>query len=186
MVPVMSLWIPIVVAAVIVFVASSILHMVLPVHRNDMRKVAREDELLDAFRRAQVAPGDYGMPHPGSMAAARDPAFQTKMRTGPRVVMTVSPGGPPSMASNLVQWFVYLIVVGVFAAYLTGRALGPGAPYPQVFRFAGCTAFIAYSLALAQQSIWYQRSWATTLKSMFDGLIYGLLTGGTFGWLWPR
>jgi hypothetical protein len=77
-------------------------------------------------------------------------------------------------------------VVGVFAAYVAGRALGPGAPYLQVHRFAGVTAFAAYALALAQSSIWYKRAWSTTLKSTFDGLIYALMTGGTFGWLWPR
>jgi hypothetical protein len=30
------------------------------------------------------------------------------------------------------------------------------------------------------------RSWIRTLKSMFDGLIYALLTASVFGWLWPR
>jgi hypothetical protein len=90
------------------------------------------------------------------------------------------------MASNLIQWFCYLIVVSVFAAYVTGRALAPGAPYLSVFRFAGCTAFIAYSVAMWQNSIWYKQPWSTTVKNSFDGLIYGLLTAGTFGWLWPR
>jgi len=38
---------------------------------------------------------------------------------------------------------------------------------------------------LWQMSIWYRRSWSTTLKATLDGVIYGLLTGGAFGWLWP-
>ncbi len=38
MVSLMSLWIPILVSAVIVFVLSSIIHMVLPYHRTDLRK----------------------------------------------------------------------------------------------------------------------------------------------------
>jgi hypothetical protein len=28
--------------------------------------------------------------------------------------------------------------------------------------------------------------WGTTIKEVIDGLVYGLLTAGTFGWLWPR
>ena len=84
------------------------------------------------------------------------------------------------------MWFVYSILVSFFAAYITGRALGPTADYLAVFRFVGATAFMGYSLALLQNSIWYKRSWRTTLLSMFDGLVYGLLTAGTFGWLWPR
>jgi hypothetical protein len=54
-----------------------------------------------------------------------------------------------------------------------------------VFRFAGATAFVGYGLALWQHSIWYKLAWSTTLKSNVDSLIYALLTGGAFGWLWP-
>ncbi|MBW2258413.1 MAG: hypothetical protein JRI25_27990 [Deltaproteobacteria bacterium] len=76
-------------------------------------------------------------------------------------------------------------LLGIFAAYVAGRALEPGAHYLAVFRFAGCMAFVGYALALWQNSIWYKRAWSTTLKSSFDGLVYALLTAGTFGWLWP-
>jgi hypothetical protein len=34
-------------------------------------------------------------------------------------------------------------------------------------------------------SIWYHRSWGTTLRYTVDGLVYALLTAGIFGWLWP-
>ena len=88
------------------------------------------------------------------------------------------------MTRSLVQWFIYTLIIGVFAAYVTGRVLTPEAEYLQVFRVAGTTAFIAYAVGLWQQSIWYNRPWSTTLKLTFDGLIYGLLTGGAFGWLW--
>ena len=186
MVPVVSLWMPILLSAVIVFFASSILHMVLPFHRSDYRTVPNEDAVMQAMRRFNIPPGDYLMPRPASREGMRSPEFVTKMTNGPVVVMTVMPSGPPSIGSNLAQWFVYCIVIGVFAAYIAGRALGPGAPYPAVFRFAGSIAFIAYALALPQYSIWYRRSWATTARSIVDGLIYGLLTGGTFGWLWPH
>jgi hypothetical protein len=101
-------------------------------------------------------------------------------------MMTMMRGGKPSMAVPLVQWFVYAVVVGVFAGYIAGRALPLGAHYRAVFRFAGCTAFVGYALALWQNTIWFKRDWKTTLKSTIDGLIYGLLTAGTFGWLWPR
>jgi len=102
------------------------------------------------------------------------------------MVTTVMPSGPISMGASLVQWFIYSLVVGFFAAYVVGHALPVGAGYPEVFRLAGVTAFIGYALALWQISIWYRRSWGTTLRATIDGLIYALLTGGTFGWLWPR
>ena len=55
----------------------------------------------------------------------------------------------------------------------------------QAFRFTGTTAFVGYSAALWQMSIWYRRAWSITVKATIDGMIYALLTAGTFGWLWP-
>jgi hypothetical protein len=186
MVPLTSLWMPILLSAVFVFIASSILHMVLPVHKGDYRPLPSEDAVMESLRRFKIPPGDYMVPCGTGPESMKSPAFVEKMKAGPVAVMTVMQPGPPAMGANLAQWFVYCVVVGVFAAYIAGRALPPGTHYLQVFRFAGCTAFIGYSLALWQNSIWYKRAWATTIKSTIDGLIYGLLTAGTFGWLWPR
>ena len=183
MVPVMSLWAPILLSAVLVFVASSILHMVLPYHRSDFGKVPAEDELMESLRKLGIQPGNYMMPHAGSPGAMKDPAFIEKKKRGPVAVLTVM--RDPSMVASLTQWFFYCVVVSAFAAYIAGRALGPDAEYLSVFRFAGCTAFLGYGLALWQNSIWYKIAWSTTLKSNIDSLIYGLLTGGVFGWLWP-
>lgn len=180
-----SLWLPILLSAIIVFVASSIIHMVLPWHKSDYPKMASEDKVMDALRPLAIPPGDYMVPRPATRSDMRSPEFIEKMKKGPVMVMTVMPGAM-SMGKNLTQWFVYCVVVGVFAGYVAGRALPPGTPYLQVFRFVGTTAFIGYTLALWQMSIWYCRAWSTTIKATFDGLIYALLTAGTFGWLWPR
>jgi hypothetical protein len=186
MVPLAELWLPIVLSSVLVFVASSIIHMFLPFHRGDLRQVEREDAVMDALRGFNLPPGDYALPYAGSPEALRSPAFLEKMNKGPVVLMTVGPTGPPAMALQLALWFVYLLVVSSVAAYVAGRALGAGTDYLPVFRFAGTTAFAAYALALPQNSIWWRRNWMMTLKTMLDGLVYGLLTGGVFGWLWPR
>jgi hypothetical protein len=180
-----SLWVPILVSAVFVFVASSILHMVIPWHKSDYRALPDEAKVLDAFRAWGVPPGDYMAPRPSTPEDMRSPAFKEKMQKGPVLILTVIPGGG-SFASNLAMWFVYTLAIGVFAAYIAGRALPPGAHYLQVFRFAGATAFLGYSAALWQSSIWYRRSWLTTFKLTVDGLLFGMLTAGTFGWLWPR
>lgn len=183
MVPVMSLWAPILLAAVLVFLASFVFHMVLPYHRSDFKKVPSEDEVMDALRRFSVPPGNYMFPHAGSPAGMKDPAFVAKKERGPIATLTIMKDA--SFGASLAQWFVYCLVVGVFAAYVTGRALGPGAEYLSVFRFAGTTAFVGYGLALWQHSIWYKIAWSTTIKSTFDSLVYALLTAGAFGWLWP-
>jgi hypothetical protein len=160
--------------------------MVLPFHKGDYRKVPAEDEVMEALRRFQIPPGDYMVPRPDGPEAMKDPKFVEKHRKGPALVMTVFKPGPMDMREPLAQWFAYCLVVGVFAAYVAGRALGPGESYRHVFRFAGVTAFIGYSLALWQDSIWYKRSWGTTARNNLDGLVYALLTAGTFGWLWPK
>jgi hypothetical protein len=183
MVPVMSLWLPILLSAVLVFVVSSVIHMFLTYHNSDVATVPGEEQVRAALR--SVPPGDYVIPHAGSMAAMSSPEFVKKMTEGPVVIMTVRPNGPPTMTRSLVQWFLYSILVSVFAAYVAGRALGPGATYLDAFRFAGTTAFVGYGLALLQGSIWWGRKWSATLKSVFDALVYALVTAGVFGWRWP-
>jgi hypothetical protein len=186
MVSLLSLWLPIVLSAVIVFFVSSLIHMVLPYHRKDYRGIPEEDQVMEALRKFKIPPGDYMMPCPGDPKHMRSPEFIEKMTKGPVALMTVLPSGPPAMGMQLAWWFMYAVMVSIFAGYIAGRALGPGAHYLSVFRFAGCTAFVGYSLALWQNTIWYKRAVGTTLKSTFDGLVYGLLTAGTFGWLWPK
>lgn len=186
MVSLTGLWLPILLAAVIVFVASSVIHMAPLWHRNDFPKMPREAEVLEALRPLAIPPGDYFLPRPQGRAELKTPEFQDKLAKGPVAVVTVMPNGPIHMTRNLVQWFVFLLLVGVFTAYISGRALGEGASYSRVFQIAGATAFSGYSLALCELSIWYRRSWKLTVKGFLDGLVYALLTAGTFGWLWPR
>lgn len=185
-VPIASLWLPILVSAVFVFIASSLIHMVIGWHKADYRKLANEDEFMDAVRKLDVPAGDYMVPCPTSTQAFKDPAFRAKLDAGPRMMMTVFPRSPITMGPQFVQWFLFCVLVGTTAAYIAGRALGPGTHYLQVFRFAGATAFYGYALAAIPFSIWYKRSWGTTIRVVLDGLIYGLVTGGVFGWLWPR
>ena len=181
-----ELWLPILVAAVLVFIASSIVHTVLPHHKSDFSEMPHEDAVLEAMHTAGVQAGDYFFPYAPSQKEMQTPEMVKKLERGPLGFITVMPTGVPKMGAQLTQWFVYCVVVGVVAAYLTGRTLGSGADYMAVFRIAGTVAFIAYAGAHPSSSIWYKRSWSTTLKFMGDGLIYGLLTAGVFGWLWPR
>ena len=185
MVPLASLWLPILVAAILVFVVSSIIHMVLPYHRSDYGMVPREDDVMESLRRFDIPPGDYVVPCPGTPANMRSPEYVSKRAKGPVMMMTVWPAGPPTMGMQLALWFAYSLLIGLFAGYVAAIVLGPGAPYLTVFRITGTVAFAGYALALWQNSIWFNRAWSITLKSTFDGLVYALVTAGAFGWLWP-
>ncbi len=186
MTPLVSLWLPILLSAVGVFLVSSLIHMFTGWHKSDYPKVPNEDRVMDTIRPLGIPPGDYMMPRPSSQEEMRSPAFVEKFKKGPVMVFTVMPGGSMAMGKSLTMWFVYAVVVGIFAAYVAGRALPPVASSRAVFRFVGVTAFIGYTLALWQMSIWYRRAWLTTIKATVDGLIYALVTAGVFAWLWPH
>ncbi|HKB78546.1 MAG TPA: hypothetical protein VKH35_02405 [Thermoanaerobaculia bacterium] len=186
MTPLAALWLPILVSSVIVFVVSSIIHMVMPWHKNDYPLLPNQDAIMDALRPLAIPPGDYMIPRPASRADLRSPDFAEKMKKGPVAIFTIRPSGSMGMGSSLVGWFLYSCVIGLFAGYIASRALPTGANYLKVFRFVGATAFLGYAAALWQMSIWYRRKWSITVKATIDGLIYALLTAGTFGWLWPR
>lgn len=185
MVAIHTLWLPILLSAVIVFVASSIMHMVLPYHRSDYKKLPDEDKIAAALRSAGVTRGLYMLPH-CSHQDMKKPEVQEKFKQGPVGTITIFPSGAVNMGKYLALWFVYCLIIGVFTAYLTGRTVAQGTVYLAVFRVAGTVSFMAYGVGQLNDSIWKGQPWSNTIKHFIDGLIFGLLTGGTFGWLWPR
>jgi hypothetical protein len=186
MIPIMALWLPILLSAVIVFIASSIIHMVLGYHRRDYTKLPDEDAVMEAMRRASPRPGYYVFPHAPDMKAMGSPEMIEKYKRGPLGFVTILPTGVPTMGKSLALWFAYCLVIAVFAAYLAGRTLDGGATYLAVFRVAGTAAFLAFGIGPLIDVIWKGQPWRMTLVHLFDGLVYSLLTGGTFGALWPR
>jgi hypothetical protein len=183
---VLALWLPTLISAVVVFVVSSVIHMVTPWHKNDYKSVPNEDGVMTALRGFGLLRGDYMMPRPSSMDEMRSPAFAEKAKLGPRVVMTVLPPGSFGMAKNLIGWFVYLLVVACLAGCLGAMALPADAHDHDVFHVVLLASFLGYCAALWQMTIWYNRSVWTTIRSTIDGLIYGLITAGVFMYFWPR
>jgi hypothetical protein len=186
MVSLMSLWIPILVSAVLVFVASALSHSVLQFHRRDYGRLPGEAEVMELLRRLAVPPGDYLFPLAESPKAMKEPGFQEKWKRGPVGLLTALPNGGHPMGRTFALWFLYCVAVGVFAAYITGRAFAAGAGGRDLFLLAGVAAFGGHALAYWPFSIWNGRSWGATLRSTVDALVYGLATGAAFAWLWPR
>ena len=167
MVSLTALWIPILLSAILVFVVSSIIHMASPWHKNDYPRIPNEDAVRSALRPLNIRPARHGSAA-GQSEGNGSPEFAERMKTGPVLMLQVMPNGMTPMTKNLINWFIYSIVIGIFSAYLTSRAVGPGTNYLTVFRFIGTTAFMGYALALWQMSIWYRRSWVITIKSSID------------------
>jgi hypothetical protein len=180
-----SLWLPIVLSAIIVFIASALMHMLLKYHQRDCRKFTHEEKVLSVLREEKLERGLYIFPHsePKDM---KSPGMVEKYKLGPVGMMTVMPSGAPQMPKFLGQWFGYCLIVGIFVAYLAWHTVGAGANYLAVFRVVGTSAFLAYGLGHLSDGIWKGQTWSMTIKEVIDGLVYGGLTAGTFGWLWPR
>ena len=90
------------------------------------------------------------------------------------------------MGKNLVQWFIFCLLVSLFAGYVAGSTLAGGTAGMQVFRVIGTVGFIAYAFGSLPMGIWYGQPWKAVSKDVIDGLIYGLVTAAIFAWLWPK
>ena len=181
-----ALLVPIAVSAVLVFIVSAIIHMTPLWHAKDYDQVPNQEAARASLRALALSPGDYMVPRTYDMKEMKTPEYQAKLTEGPQMILTVLPNVPWQMGRTLGLWFVYSLVISLFAAYVAGRILPPGAEYLDAFRFAATTAFLGYAAALWQMWIWYGRSGSLTAKATLDGLIYALITGGVFGWLWPQ
>lgn len=178
---ILDLWLPVLASAGVVWIFSALVWMVFPWHKKDFSAVGDESAVRSAL--SGLRPGNYNLPHCTDQKQLQEPAMQAKFKEGPLAFITILPNGIPNMGKNLVSIFLFYIFVGVLCAYFVTRTTGPDAEYLQVFRVAGTVAWIAYGVAYVQDTIWFGRPLSATLKSLFDALLYGLLTGGVFGWL---
>ena len=180
-----SLLVPIVLSAVIVFIASALVWMVAPHHKHDWKGLSNEEATRAALNASQPAPGMYMIPFAGSQETRKDAAFAKRMEEGPTGFLTLVRPGNRSMRPMMVQSLVYYLIVSYLVAYLASSTLPPGTHYLQVFRVVGTAAWLGYGFGMVPESIWFGRPWHSTFKRVADALFYALLTAGTFGWLWP-
>src|SRR3954451_1315440 len=132
-----SLWLPILISAVLVFLTSSILHMVLRYHQRDYSRLPNEDAVRSAIRSGSPPPAQYLIPYCPSPKDMQTPEMKQKYTEGPVVVMNVLRPGIPGMGKNLIQWFGFLLVVSFCIAYVAAHAIPLGAQYLHVFRIVG-------------------------------------------------
>jgi hypothetical protein len=185
MIPLTELWLPILLSAVFVFIASTIIHMALPIHKGDFGKLPGEEKILAEMRAQGVRPGSYAFPCCESMKDMGSPEMVEKCNLGPVGNMTVIPNGPCNMGKSLVLWFLYSILISAFVAHLAAQGLSRGGSFKPVFHLTALAATLGYAMGGLPDSIWKGQKWSITFKFVFDGVVYGVVTGATFGWLWP-
>ncbi len=180
-----QLWLPIVLSAVFVFIASSILHMVIRAwHGPDYKGFANESEVGAAIRSGNAAAGMYMIPH-CTPEAMKSPDTVAKFRQGPVGLVYLRNPAPPQMGAFLGQWFAFCIVVAFLCALLAVHVIARAADHRIVFHVVGLAAFLGHGLGPIPNAIWWGQPWRSAIKHVVDGLVYAIVTGLTFGWLWP-
>jgi hypothetical protein len=185
MVTLAQLWLPILLSAVFVFVASAFVHMVFKWHQPDYLKLPNEDDVRAAIRKGAPAPGQYSMPHCVGPQDAQKPETRQKFADGPVAMMWVLPNGMPSMGRMLGQWFTLNLVVALLIAYVAANTLATGAAAGHVLRVTASIGFLAYAVGSVSDGIWFGRPWRVVAKDLLDALAYAFAGGAAFAWLWP-
>ena len=180
-----SLWLPVVVSAVAVWLVSAVLHMVLKYHRADHRQLSNEEGVGQALRSAASAPGVYFIPYCSDMSQMKDAAVRKRFEDGPVAIITLMRSGMPNMGKSLGLWLAFCLLVSFVTAYVARHTLDPGVLGIEVLRLTGTVAFIGYAFGYFQDSIWKAIPWSNSLRGILDAGIYALVTGLVFRFLWP-
>ena len=186
MVELLALWKPILLSAVFVFITLALIHMIPGWHQRDTRAVPDEEKVLDTLRSLNLPAGEYRFPFGLTTRDMEAPAFIEKMNKGPVGTMTIRSNGELPFGRMMGLWFLYSLVISGIAGCVAGAVHAPGAPFEAVFILTALIAFCCYVVAHWQNWIWWGRSARITLTYSVDGALYAIVTGATFGWLWPR
>lgn len=182
----LSLWLPILLSAVVVFVVSCLIHMVFKWHAPDYRGLPNEAGARAALGQDKLAPGRYVIPYCPDMNGMGSAEMRRKYEEGPVAQVLVGPNGVPNIGKYLAQWFVWSLVIaavsGGFALCILGTTTGQQAV---AARLVGGLSFVAYGFGTVQESIWMMRPWSSSLKHLLDAALYALGSGLVFLWLWP-
>ncbi len=181
-----QLWLPIVASAIGVFVASSVIHMLLKYHNSDYRRLPNEDEVRASLKSSANAPAIYFVPHMMDHKEMQKPENVQKFVDGPIALVTIRKPGAPTMGPYLAQWFLLTLFVSVISAYLASKMLGPGSSFLGICRPIATVTFMSYAVGAISNGIWYGKPWGVVAKELLDAVIYAAVAACIFAWLWPK
>lgn len=181
-----QLWQPILLATLLCFMMSAIVWMFGPHHKKEFKGPPNTDGIMDLLRQGNVEAGAYMFPFGDRANKAEFEASMKKFAEGPAGLMYIFPKGKMNMGKMMGQQIVFFLLVNVMLAFIGHRIGLDQRSYLHVFKTVGAIAFMTYAVGSAPESIWFGRPWKSYLLTGFDGVLYALVTAGTFGWLWPR
>ena len=179
------LWLPIVLSTVVVWIISAIVWMALPHHKRDFITLPDEDGFMDAVRKSGIKPGNYIFPDFRDPKVMKSETTQKALNEGPVGHLSVWPT-PLTMGSKMFATFIVYLVVSILIAYLTRVALPGPASFAKVFQVAATAGILAYCFSFIPNAVWFGSYKRTIVANVVDGIVYGLITGALFAWLWPH
>ena len=178
------LWLPILLSAVVVWVASAIVWMALPHHKRDFIALPDEDGFMEHVRKSGLGPGNYVFPDFRGRDAMKSEKVCKALESGPVGHLSLWPT-PLTMGGKMVATFVVFLVVSTLIAYLTRVALPGAAPFGKVFQVATTAGVLAYCFSFIPNAVWFGAYRRTIVAGIVDGVVYGVITGAIFAWRWP-
>ena len=185
MVSITALVVPIVLCAVFVFIASSLIHMALGYHRADYERLPDQPGLVGTLRQNQPGPGLYFFPY-CTHKDMKTPEVLAEFNKGPVGFLTILPSGPPAMGRNLGSWFALSLFISAAVAWITSHGAEIGAAPRHVWALAGPAAFLGYGAGPISNWIWAGQPASNTARAVLDALIYAVVIAATLAWRWPR
>jgi hypothetical protein len=187
----LSLWLPILLSAAAVWIASMIVGMALPHHKQDwigLPDPPGEDGFMDYLRKSGLKPGNYLFPDFRGREALKSEKVEKALKEGPVGHLSVWQT-PLTMGGKMVGTFIVYLVVSALIAYLTRVALPPipgPTPFAKVFQFATTAGVLAYCFSFIPNALWWGSYKRTIVANVIDGILYAAITGAIVAWRWPH
>lgn len=177
------LWLPILVCGVAVFMCSFLVWAVLPHHRDDWAALPNAESFRDDLKARGIAPGMYIFPKMGGKEC-NTPEGKANFERAPAGVITVF--AKSSMPKNMFCTFLVFLIASVLIAYVAWHIrpdLAGG--FADRFQVLGTLGILTYCFSFLPNMIWFQSGKRAMVNGIVDGVLYGVVTGATFSWLWP-
>ena len=175
-----NLWLPIILSAVALWVASSVFWTALPHHNQDFDPLPDEDAMMKSVTQLEIPPGRYLFPYPYHPGADRK-ALMEKYTQGPRGSLVT--WDMPNMGKNLGLTFVYFLLISAVTAYVAWAAIGgqEALTFSKVLQIVGGIGVLVFCSSGQLHAIWFPRR---MIMEFVDGIAYGLIIGLIFASLW--
>ena len=181
-----ALWLPILASAAAVWFTSALFWMAVGHHNKDYGHLADEAGFIAEMKKRNIAPGNYAFPNCADHSRMKDPAIQELMKSGPMGFITFL-RTPMSMGRNMISSFLVYLAISIAIAYLGWSTLPhTGLDMRHGFKVLITAGILGYSFAHVPNGIWFGQSTRAMVLCVLDGIVYGLVTGVIFCFLWPK